>query len=213
MEKICDDEQLYQQIEEIIEDLMKNIQKDFYLDYEPAQDKFIVKTSLTKEKAEFFEKMFFFRRQSFHSNSLDEYSTEDSVWETTNSDSSSDTSESQEEAVESIENSEFLANHWYGVDAYSSCYNCTEVNDSVKKSSSNKSEDDDSLLERVFSSLRRLESIRKASNSQESFKRKSFVKDYEKPKCLKISEGSNKASQRTLYQKLVNIICPCTMDK
>ena len=213
MEKICDDEQLYQQIEEIIEDLMKDIQRDFYLDYEPAQDKFIVKTSLTKEKAEFFEKMFLFRRQSFHSNSLDEYSTEDSVWETTNSDSSSDTSESQEEAVESIENSEFLTNHWYGVDAYSSCYNCTEVNDSVKKSSSNKSEDDDSLLERVFSSLRRVESIRKASNSQESFKRKSFVKDYEKPKCLKISEGSNKASQRTLYQKLVNIICPCTMDK
>ena len=47
----CDDEQLYRQIEETIEDLMENIQRDFYLEYEPSQDKFIVKTSLTKEKA------------------------------------------------------------------------------------------------------------------------------------------------------------------
>ena len=226
MEKICEgknlvrqvnhsdhDEQLYRQIEETIEDLMENIQRDFYLEYEPAQDKFIVKTSLTKEKAEFFEKMFFFRRQSLHSNSLDESSTEDSDWESTNSDLS-DTSESQEQPIELIEDSSsVLTKYWH---------NCKEVNfisaelnsdsDSVKKSSSTYGEDGNNLLERVFTSLKRLESIRK-ENSQESFNRKKIVKDFEEPKCLKISDCSNKTSQRTLCEKLANIFCPCAMDK
>ena len=222
----CDDEQLYRQIEETIEDLMENIQRDFYLEYEPAQDKFIVKTSLTKEKAEFFEKMSFFRRQSLHSNSPDESSTEDSDWESTNSDLS-DTSESQEEPIEAIEDSSsVLKKYWHGTDTYYSLgYNCKEVNfvsaelnsdsDSVKKSSSTCGEDGNNLLERVFKSLKRLESIRKGKNlnSQESFNRKKIVKDFEEPKCLKISDCSNKTSQRTLCEKLANIFCPCAMDK
>ena len=193
------DEQLYRQIEASIEDLIANIQKEFLLEYDPFQDKFVVKTSLAKEKADFFEKMYLFRRQSMHSNSEDQ-SSEDSEWDSSDSDTSG-----------------FEPNYWNRCNCPEKIMDEAERREestgSITNSSTTTSVDGDSLLERVLASLRRLESIRKTLEVGLVSQQLTKPKDFEEPKCLKMSNETGKKSQRTLAEMLANIFCPCTLPR
>ena len=206
------DEHLYRQIEASIEDLIANIQKEFLLEYDPFQDKFIVKTSLAKEKAEFFEKMYLFRRQSMHSNSEDQ-SSEDSEWDSSDSDTSGfepnywHRCNCPEKIMEETEGAE------EGFGSNSEQLKTNESTGSITNSSTTTSVDGDSLLERVLASLRRLESIRKTLEAGLVSQQLTKPKDFEEPKCLKMSNETGKKSQRTLAEMLANIFCPCTLPR